>query len=92
MAKSRKSKDLQKQIKSVELQKREITLQENDIKRVEPMKENAVTFDAWWLNASKLAKHPSWLKEILWAEFQTRGLSKHESKEQYDNALKLFGY
>jgi hypothetical protein len=51
-----------------------------------------VSFDAWWMVASKRLNLKGWLKEIIWADFKGRGLSEKETIQRYEEGLKLFGY
>jgi len=53
---------------------------------------SAIEFDTWWANLNKSLKLPFHLKEIVWADFQARGLKGKASPAEYDAALRLFGY
>jgi hypothetical protein len=53
---------------------------------------DTVSFDQWWMMiARKITLRPH-LKEIIWADFNARGLSKNETEKKYDDTLKVFGY
>ena len=54
--------------------------------------DDSIPFEAWWYAAAKVRKFPAHLKEILWADFQSRGLKLVDSKAAFDIALKQFGY
>ena len=54
--------------------------------------QQAVKFDAWWLDISRLLNLRFHMKEIIRADFKARGLKDSEKKEIFDAALKLFGY
>jgi hypothetical protein len=75
-------KDLKTKIKEMETRKREEAALDVEAK---------VSFDQWWVMLTKrMAVRPS-LKEILWADFNARGVSKEELSSKYDECLKLFG-
>lgn len=83
MTKKKKSKQsaLKAKIKEMESKKREIT----------PIKiDKKVSFDSWYhQRKSKIPKHH--MKEILIADFSSRGLGTEATMEEYDKALKLYG-
>lgn len=54
--------------------------------------EPTVFFDVWWNSIAKSLSLQSHIKEIVWADFQSRGLKKAEPEAQYIAALRLFGY
>lgn len=58
---------------------------------VEQPADETVSFDQWWMVLNAKTPLRAHLKEILLAEFKSRGLSKNETKERYDDALRLFG-
>jgi hypothetical protein len=49
-----------------------------------------IEFDTWWALKEELipSQHK---KEIVWADFKARGLSKLESHKDYDKALEKYG-
>ena len=53
--------------------------------------EDKISFDQWWMMANSSGKMRAHLKEVLFADFKARGLSKLETKARYDDALKVFG-
>jgi hypothetical protein len=63
--------------------KEEVTVAQSD---------ETVQFDVWWVDVNKLIKLPSYMKEIVWADFRGRGLNKSETKKAYEDAIRLFGY
>ena len=72
---------LEKEIKKKEDEKRK--------KVILPAKAK-VSFDAWYHSRlSKIPKHH--LKEIIFADFKARGLSKEDLVEKYDKALEKYG-
>jgi len=74
---------LKKEIKAMEMKKRADT----QPKEATPKK---VSFDAWFhLRKAKIPVHHQ--KEIIWSYFKSRGLSKQESIQKYDNELKRYG-
>jgi predicted KAP-like P-loop ATPase len=49
-----------------------------------------VEFDTWWaLKEEQIPAHHR--KEIVWADFKARGLSKSETMKDYDRALEKYG-
>ena len=63
-----------------------------DSKRIEkPVKaDKVVSFDSWYHQRStKIPKQH--LREIIMADFTSRGLGKKATMEEYDKALKLYG-
>jgi len=49
-----------------------------------------ITFDSWFhLRKKKIPQHH--MKEIIWSYFKSRGLSKKESTEKYDEELIRYG-
>lgn len=84
MAKKKKKKakiDIKAEIKKME-----------DSKRVEApvVADQPVSFDSWYHQRSpKIPKQH--LKEIIRADFTSRGLGKESTMEKYDKALKLYG-
>lgn len=92
--KSRKlDPELKRQMKEMEDKQREHALANAEVTIVPPPGQDVkkVAFDQWWMMLNGKKKLRPSLKEVLWAEFKSRGLSKEESVEAYDNALKLFG-
>lgn len=82
--KSKKAdKDLKAKIKEMENSKRDAC--------AVPLKtDKRVSFSSWYhQRSSKIPKQH--MKEILWADFKSRGLKKEETMEAYDKALKLYG-
>jgi hypothetical protein len=53
--------------------------------------EEKLSFDHWWILLNMRMSLKPHLKEILWAEFRSRGLKKVETAAKYDEGLKLFG-
>ena len=53
--------------------------------------EKKISFDQWWMLVNKRVSLPYWQKEVILADFKGRGLSKMETEESFDNALKMFG-
>ena len=76
-------KELREQIKLMEQQKRNTT-------ELESSKDRLVSFDHWFhLRKDKIpARH---MKEILVADFKSRGLSDTATMEQFDKTLALYG-
>lgn len=79
-----KGDDLKTQIKAMEQKKRD-----EQVKEVTPVKTD-VTFDSWFhLRKNKIPKHH--MKEIIWSYFKSKGLSKKEPIEKYDEELVKYG-
>lgn len=84
MAKSKKKQveELKVKIKEMENKKRK------DATIVQP--EKKMSFDSWYhQRSSKIPKQH--MKEILAADFKSRGLKDEATMEEYDKALKLYG-
>lgn len=79
-----KQKSLKRQIKEMEAAKRD---QAKPL--VQP--ESKLSFDEWWIMLNKRMPLKPHLKEIIWADFNARGLKKEELAAKYDEGLKLFG-
>ena len=54
--------------------------------------DDSVNFDSWWSEMAKVKRLPIYLKEVVSADFKSRGLNKGDSKSKFDAALKVFGY
>lgn len=79
-----KEKSLKRKIKEMESAQREQT-------QVIPSQDQVLSFDQWWVVLSKrMTLRPS-LKEIVWADFNARGIKKEELVARYEEGLKLFG-
>lgn len=85
---------LKRQIKEMEDQARIEAMASAEVTIVQPdgADQEKVSFDQYWMLAQGKVKMRSHLKEIIWADMKARGLSKSESIEKYDAALRLFGY
>jgi len=80
--KSKKEIDLKEKIKEMENSKREVlpTIQVD----------KKITFDSWYhQRKNKIPKQH--MKEILAADFKSRGLGIEATMKEYDKALKLYG-
>ena len=62
------------------------------------VKPTLVSFTSWWLKMQrkreKVGKKrvPDYFKEIVWADFDSRGGKKEETTERYNELFELFGY
>jgi hypothetical protein len=72
--------ELKQKIKEMEQLKR----------KVEPLSDEVVTFDAWF-HRRKDGIPSRHMKEILSADFSSRGLKGTATMEQFDKALVLYG-
>lgn len=79
--------DLRKKMREMEDKNRELAPRPV----VEDAAPEEMSFDQWWITINKIGKLRPHLKEILEVDFKARGLSKKETKERYDEALKVFG-
>jgi hypothetical protein len=79
-----KEKNLKRQIKEMENAKRE-----QSQAFLKP--EEVLSFDQWWVGICRRATLRPSLKEIVWADFNSRGLQKEEPASKYEEGLKLFG-
>jgi len=81
MAKKKSKADIKAEIKKMENEKRV---------EVPVIADKVVSFDSWYHQRStKIPKQH--LKEIIKADFTSRGLDKEATMEEYDKALKLYG-
>ena len=76
------SKKLKEQIKEMEAGKRPAPV-------IAP--EEVLSFDQWWMSMNRTRDLRPSLKEIVWADFNARGLTKQETAKKYDEGLKIFG-
>lgn len=88
MSKIRKDPELMKKLKDMEDKKRSAALVEASISNPDP---EGLSFEQWWMITNNVKPMRAHMKEILQAEFKSRGLKSHASKEQFDEALKRFG-
>lgn len=86
-----KVKDMEKKDKSKVDLKAKIKEMENSKRKAVPVvADKKVSFDSWHhLRSSKIPKQH--LKEIIAADFKSRGLGKEATMEEFDKALKLYG-
>lgn len=80
--------ELRAKIKEMESKKREEQAQNTTI----TSQEQTISFDQWWMGASRKLKLKYHMKEIIWADFKARGLKRNEKRERFDEACGLFGY
>ena len=74
---------LREQIKLMEAERRQQTA-------AEPKPDKTVSFDSWYHQRKQnIPKHH--MKEILAADFKSRGLGDQATMAEYDKALKLYG-
>jgi len=79
-----KEKSLKHQIKEMEDAQRELAAAPITL-------DTTVSFDHWWILLNKRMSLRPHLKEIMWADFNSRGLKKEELVARYDEGLRLFG-
>ena len=81
MAKNKSKAKIKEEIKKMEDAKRVV---------VPVVADKVVSYDSWYHQRStKIPKQH--LKEIIMADFTSRGLGKEATMEEYDKALKLYG-
>ncbi len=94
------SESLQKEIKAMEKKKKAPAAKKVEAPKAEKVEkapkvaiEPTMSFEAWWMGATKEmeAKLPIWIKDVLKAEFVSRGLKNLETKAVYDAALAAYG-
>ena len=90
----REDYEMKRKIKAMEDQARSEAMASAPVKMIQPDGENQgkMSFDQWWMLSQGRMKLRPHLKEIIWADMQSRGLAKQEPQEKYDAALRLFGY
>jgi hypothetical protein len=83
--------DLKRRIKDMEDKDREANPIAAASTVLEVKEANTVSFDQWWMMVAHKVKMRPHLKEILWADFNARGLSRNETEQKYDDTLRIFG-
>lgn len=85
--------ELKRKIKEIEAKQREEAMASAEITIVPPAGQDAekISFDQWWMLLNGKMKLRPHMKEVIWADMKARGLTKMESAEAFDKALKLFG-
>lgn len=79
--------ELKAQIKQAEDKKRQEAINKAAPKS---LKEKKMAYDSWYaMRSQSIPKHH--LKEVIWADFRGRGLSKEEACSAYDEALGKYG-
>lgn len=65
---------------------------ERPVKQPEPVQQEMelVEFDGWYAARSSVIPKQHF-KEILWADFASRGVSRTSTMEQFDEALRKYG-
>ena len=90
---NREDLEMKRKIKEMENQARVDAMASASFTVVETEnKEEQMSYDQWWMMAQGRQKMRPHLKEVIWADMKARGLSKKETKNKYDEALRLFGY
>lgn len=80
---------LAKEMKEMEMLKKQKALKESPKVKVEVP--NVISFDQWWMQLiRKIDIRPSY-KEIIKADFKSRGLINKALQEEWDKALELYG-
>jgi len=82
--------ELKKKMRALEEKERGLALQAAPVSSSAD-EDGKISFDQWWVIMSQGRKIRFSMKEILWADFKSRGLSDKEEQARYDNALKIFG-
>jgi len=49
-------------------------------------------FEIWWKSIAETLKLKPHMKEIVWADFKSRGLKRYATLEAFNSAMRLFGY
>ena len=83
--------DLKKKMREFEDKARELAMASAPVVLAKESSEDKISFDQWWILINKLGKLRPHLKEVLAVDFKSRGYSKSETRERYDEALKIFG-
>lgn len=76
-------KSLKQEIKAMEQKMREEAAPKVSL-------EKDISFDSWY-HQRKGMINKCHKKEVIWADFQARGLKKQAQIDQYDRALELYG-
>lgn len=93
MAKKKEDADLKRQIKEMEEKARAEAQAVSEVVVVAPESDEqpTVSFDQWWMMVGRKVKMRQHMKEILLVDFAARGLTKQETEQKYDDALRVFG-
>lgn len=68
----------------------ETKVRETIVDKIVEIKQDLVSFDAWWhMRAHNIPL--AHIKEIVLADFKSRGLSLNETIERFDDALAKYG-
>lgn len=86
------SLELRRRVKKEETAKKKAEKKESKPKVITGDEgEKKVSFEQWWMKINRKVSIKSWMKEIIWVDMKARGLSKSETEDKYNEALKLFG-
>lgn len=86
------STDLKRKIKKAESEKRDEIMKTQEVKVVTAgADDEKITYNQWWMKINKKVPMRAHLKEIIWADFQARGLTKSETEDKYNETLRVFG-
>lgn len=83
--------ELKKQIKEMEDRARQEAQASSEVTIIQPDGDERISFDQWWMLIQGQAKMRPHMKEILLVDFMARGLTKKETKQKYDDTLRIFG-
>lgn len=83
--------DIKKKIKEMEATARKEKQAQAIDMQVAAVQNDKISFDQWWMLLCSKKSVRSYLKEILLVDFIARGLTKSETEQTYNDALKLFG-
>jgi len=85
--------ELHNKMKTMETAKREESLKDAKVTIItQGSDDNTIDFDTWWMDINRRVTLKPWIKEIIKADFNSRGLDKEEPIERYDETLRLFGF
>lgn len=79
-------------LKNIKKQEQKQKLKEQEQTQKEEVDNQAISFEAWWIDFSKNRNVRFQVKEILRVDFKARGLKDVEKKEAFDRAATQFGY
>ena len=85
-----KEKALAKEIKEMEVTKKAAKAAQAP-KPQSPVPDERISFDQWWMTlVRKIDMRPAY-KEVIKADFRSRGLGDKAMHTEYDKALELYG-
>jgi hypothetical protein len=87
-----RKKSIREQVRDMEKKQRASTAKKVEVKLVKSEPEASISFEQWWMLVNKKMDFKPWLKEVMKADFKSRGLGANEKESAFNAALEKFGY